>query len=137
MQTLGEAGGITPASNRNSFGAVKWRNTGEEAALNAGVVRQLDLCTKVQEENYAPFTRFFLTNNSAETIAVYIDGQADSTTGVVAGYKDVHYIEPKNGLDIRPYDNGEPDLVFTTITIKNTTTGNTATNEIAWRVANY
>lgn len=124
-------------SRKNVFGKDKWRSTRTaEGALNAGVCRNVSI-TSNQQDSYGPFVRFHFENRSAEEIQIDLDGGAQSS-GTVSNPQQTFFVPAGNILDITPYENGEPDYVFSFVCMKNLDgANNTAAGELVTSFGNY
>lgn len=107
----------------------------KEAALAAGIARALNI-TDAQVRNFGPFMRLHIENRSAVVVSVHFDGSPLGDNSV-SGAQALETLSPGDIVDLTPYENGEPDITFTRITIKNEdAAAATAASSVSWWIAN-
>lgn len=129
---------ISDMVQRNRFGRLKYDSKKQsEAALNAGLARQLSIADATVD-SYGPFCFLRIENfNSSVTLRVAIDGAALGDASIV-GAKREYNIPPLTGVEITPYSNGDPDVVFQRVVIKNTSgVDNLGAGDIIWQLRNW
>ena len=121
----------------NVFGKTKYRSASTfETALNAGIARDLSITDAILDA-YGPFCRFWIENRSTELIQIDLQGarMGDET---IRGSIVTEYLQPQTKIEFAPYENGEPDYVFSKIVIKNLAgAANTSNDEIVWGIGNW
>lgn len=120
----------------NSFGRPLFRKNDSESALNAGKSTVLSI-SRADLEQFAPFCYLHLENWSGEKLRITLDGAVYGDDSVQEG-KYTYNLSPLTAIDLTPFDNGRPDVVFQQVLLSNLdAAANIAADEIKWTVRNF